>query len=145
MIKERIRKIIEHEKISFSKFADIIGMQRSGVSHILSGRNNPSLDVIQNILESFSYINAEWLISGKGNMFKPSEQSRLFDKTTDNEEVINDQKRKKQINSNSEKYSDTNSNSKKISNSHDVNLDREIDRVIIFFKDNSFKEYKNRK
>jgi transcriptional regulator with XRE-family HTH domain len=78
-MKNRIQKFLEVEQISASKFADEIGVQRSSISHILSGRNNPSLEVIQKILTNFDYINAEWLITGKGEMFKPTRQPTLFD------------------------------------------------------------------
>ena len=84
MMKERIKEIIEYESISYSKFADIIGIQRSGVSHLINGRNNPSLDVIQKILESFDYINSEWLLLGKGNMKKYDKHGDLFNQTSVN-------------------------------------------------------------
>lgn len=78
-MKNRILKFLEIENINPSKFADEIGVQRSSISHILSGRNNPSLDLIQKILTRFDYINAEWLITGKGEMFKPNREPSLFD------------------------------------------------------------------
>ncbi len=78
-MKNRIQKFLEVENINPSKFADEIGVQRSSISHILSGRNNPSLELIQKILARFDYLNAEWLITGKGEMFKPNRQPSLFD------------------------------------------------------------------
>ncbi len=78
-MRERILKFLDIEKISPSKFADEIGIQRSSISHILSGRNNPSLEVIQKILTRFPYLNAEWLITGKGEMFKPERHPTIFD------------------------------------------------------------------
>lgn len=78
-IKDRIQKFLEIENINPSKFAEEVGIQRSAISHILSGRNNPSLEVIQKILKRFSYINAEWLILGKGEMFKQEREPTLFD------------------------------------------------------------------
>jgi len=78
-MKSRIQKFIEIENINPSKFADEIGVQRSSISHILSGRNNPSLELIQKILTRFDYINAEWLITGKGEMFKSNREPSLFD------------------------------------------------------------------
>lgn len=78
-MKNRIKKFLEMENISPSKFADEIGVQRSSISHILSGRNNPSLELIQKILTRFDYLNAEWLITGKGEMFKPKRHPTLFD------------------------------------------------------------------
>ncbi len=88
-MKERILKFLDIEKISPSKFADEIGIQRSSISHILSGRNNPSLEVIQKILTRFSYLNAEWLITGKGEMFKPERHPTIFDNLINNKEPFN--------------------------------------------------------
>jgi DNA-binding XRE family transcriptional regulator len=72
--------------MSASKFADIIGVQRSSISHILSGRNNPGLDFLNKILVHFPHISGDWLITGQGNMVKPSlngpKMPTLFDKKT---------------------------------------------------------------
>lgn len=73
-MKDRIQQIIDREGITPSRFAEIIGIQRSAMSHILSGRNNPSLDVLTKVLQKFDYINTDWLLFGKGNMLK-SERS----------------------------------------------------------------------
>ena len=53
-----------------ARFADTLQIGRPVISHILNGRNNPSLDVISRILAEMPHINAEWLISGKGQMYK---------------------------------------------------------------------------
>lgn len=71
-MKERIIQIMEHEGLSSSKFAEEIDIQRSAMSHILSGRNNPSLDVLLKILKKFTYIDSDWLLFGKGEMIRPS-------------------------------------------------------------------------
>lgn len=70
---DRIRLILKTKNISASKFADEIGVQRSGISHILSGRNNPSLDFIQKILKRFPDISSDWIIFGKGSMYKDTD------------------------------------------------------------------------
>jgi transcriptional regulator with XRE-family HTH domain len=69
-MKERIQSIINHSGLTQSAFADRIGVQRSAVSHILSGRNNPGLDFLSRILESFPDISGDWLVTGKGDMLK---------------------------------------------------------------------------
>ena len=69
-IKERIIEIMGHEDLASSKFADTIGIQRSAMSHIMSGRNKPSLDVVQKILERFTYVDSDWLLTGKGEMMR---------------------------------------------------------------------------
>ena len=61
---------MEREKLTPSKFAEEIGIQRSAMSHIISGRNNPSLDVLLKILERFAYVDSDWLLFGKGNMLR---------------------------------------------------------------------------
>ena len=72
-MKERIEKILENEQLSASKFADAIGVQRSSISHILSGRNKPSLELVNKILDQFPNINADWLLLGKGDMISRDE------------------------------------------------------------------------
>ena len=69
-MKNRIAEIIEKEKLTSLKFANLIGIQPSAVSHILSGRNNPSMEVIQRILNNFRTINSDWLILGIGSMYR---------------------------------------------------------------------------
>jgi len=77
-IKDRILQIIDAEQLTASKFADAIGVQRSSISHIVSGRNNPSLEVVQKILISFGTINSEWLLFGRGSMYKSNFDGNLF-------------------------------------------------------------------
>ena len=69
-MKERLVQLLDLEQLSPSKFADIIGVQRSSVSHVISGRNNPSFDFIQKTLNAFPGLNADWLILGKGTMYE---------------------------------------------------------------------------
>ncbi len=69
-MKDRLQKILAHLNISSANLAEKIGVQRSSISHIISGRNKPSFDFILKLLESYNEINAEWLIMGKGSMLK---------------------------------------------------------------------------
>jgi len=66
----RLQQFLDRKKLTPAHFAEIVGVQRSGISHILSGRNNPSLDFIQKMIDKFPDLNIEWLITGKGDMFK---------------------------------------------------------------------------
>lgn len=83
-MKDRILRVMEHEGLTPSKFAETIGIQRSAMSHIISGRNNPSLDVLTKILERFTYVDSDWLLFGKGNMMREhtSIEPDLFTNTT---------------------------------------------------------------
>ena len=69
---ERIKRIISDSGLSNSSFADKIGVPRSSISHILSGRNNPSLDLIIKILRNFDDIKADFLI--KGDVLPPMDK-----------------------------------------------------------------------
>lgn len=64
-IQDRIRTIIKVNNLNASSFADKIGVQSSGVSHVLNGRNKPSLDFIEKVLHEFPRVDAGWLITGK--------------------------------------------------------------------------------
>lgn len=68
-MKSRIIKLLESEQLSPSRFAEIIGVQRSAISHILSGRNQPSLDMLSRILKYFPSLSAEWLFRGTEPMY----------------------------------------------------------------------------
>ena len=81
LIVERIGKIIEENNLSASSFAKMIGVQRSSISHILSGRNNPSLDLLLKIHNAFNYISLEWLILGDNSMEKTLEETQNIDKS----------------------------------------------------------------
>lgn len=64
----RVKTILEEYNLSASKFADIVGVQASGISHILSGRNKPGYDFIRKVLIAFPEVSSDWLILGNGNM-----------------------------------------------------------------------------
>lgn len=65
-MKDRISQILKTKNITATQFADELNVQRSGISHILSGRNNPSLDFVMKIKETYPEFNLDWLIMGKG-------------------------------------------------------------------------------
>ena len=80
--KERIEKIMLKEEMNSAVFAAEIGIQGSTLSHILNGRNNPSLDVLKKILNRFRTVSSDWLILGVGSMYRVEKQSQtptLFD------------------------------------------------------------------
>ncbi|MGB2170970.1 MAG: helix-turn-helix domain-containing protein [Flavobacteriaceae bacterium] len=61
---QRIRKIIEENDLTASSFAEKIGVQRSSISHILSGRNKPSLEFLGKIESAFDEVTFSWLLKG---------------------------------------------------------------------------------
>jgi transcriptional regulator with XRE-family HTH domain len=77
LMKDYIIRIMQEEKMNASQFSDAIGIQRATISHILSGRNNPSLDIIKKILTRFATINPDWLLSGEGPMRRTQGNSNM--------------------------------------------------------------------
>lgn len=67
---DRIKQVLDYSQLSTTAFADTIGISRSGLTHLLTGRNQPSLDVARKILAQFPEISTEWLIMGMGDMFR---------------------------------------------------------------------------
>ena len=67
-MKDRIAHIMRAKNLKASDFAELLGIQPSGISHILSGRNQPSLDFVKKIKENFPEYNLDWIIFGKGPM-----------------------------------------------------------------------------
>jgi len=134
-MKDRILKFLNNKQLSATKLADNIGVQRSSISHILSGRNKPSFDFIEKILVSYPELNAQWLITGKGEMYL--HQKTLFDQeapasdTTQNltPRESNIQNNKKPL---EDLYKTEEGKTKQVT----------IERIIIFYTNGKFKEYK---
>ena len=75
---ERLKNWMEKEDLKSSTLADSIGVNRATISHILSGRNKPSIDLLEKLLNAYPNINANWLISGIGYMQKKIEKKEML-------------------------------------------------------------------
>lgn len=113
---ERLQKIIDFYGESASGFAEKIGVQRSSISHILSGRNKPSLDFVMKVLHTYPEVELYWLMNGKGQF--PS-QPKISESPNSNTIPKEIDYKSQQIESNSE-----------------------IEKIVIFYKDGTFKSYK---
>lgn len=158
-MKDRLNKILAYEKLTPSKFADIIGVQRSSVSHILSGRNNPSLDFMRKVLDQFTNISGDWLITGKGDMLKTSKAKKYnFDvskKSTDTPsaspgntlfDTLNNSKESAPAPPEQKVESIVEENIQpKIAAINALNVGgvttRKIDKIVLFYNDNTFEEF----
>jgi transcriptional regulator with XRE-family HTH domain len=141
-MKERLLEFLKNENKSSAQLADEIGVQASGISHILSGRNNPSLDFVLKMLEKYQFLSTEWLLFGNGPMYKEAKMQNLFDYE------VAETRESDKINS----RTDLNRNDVDI---HDVNKDKTIDdlnisdnkatsdvvKIVWFYKNNSFEEF----
>ena len=143
-MKERIIQFLSENNLTSTKFADVVGVQRSSISHILSGRNKPSFDFIEKMLIAYPDLNAQWLITGKGNMY--TNQPSLFN--DNNPQISNNltprESNIQEIMDNNEGKIDSEQdlklNTKELNGS--ANIPSDIERVIIFYTNGSFKEYK---
>ena len=112
----RLEEILKHYGLSASAFAEKISVQRSSISHILSGRNKPSLDFIDKVIQAFPEIDLIWLLSGRGKLIASAPlltQPLSVKSTTEAHPAINAR----------------------------INDSEDIDRIVIFYNDGSFKNY----
>ncbi len=126
----RLQQFLDLEQLSPARLADILGIQRSGISHILSGRNKPSYDFITRFLAKFPNINPEWLLLGKGKPYKEI----ISDNTPESDNEITD------IYSNQ----DIDLEEDKSDNAFlypSENPQKTINRITLFYSDGSFEEF----
>ena len=106
----RLKKVMDFHQLSASMFADKIGVQRSSISHLLSGRNKPSLDFILKITSEFKDVDIYWLLNGNGT-FPKSVENNL-------------------------------TSTLPVYNSDSQNSEKKIERIVVFYNDGTFGEYK---
>lgn len=114
---KRLQRVIDYYSESASSFSEKIGVQRSSISHILSGRNKPSLDFVMKILSSYPEVEFYWLLNGKGEF--PSRPNTILTTPEKSQEKKPDKTSLPRI---------------------DVS-DTSIEKIVIFYKDGTFKDY----
>ena len=115
---KRLQQFLSAENISQSQFAETIGVAKASISHILAGRNKPGYDFMENITRCYPKLNLEWLILGRGRMYKDTVQDRM----TDPQEAIQPQETPTTPVDNQESPS--------------------ISKVVIFYDNGTFKEFR---
>ena len=118
---------MQHHDLSAAVFADRIGVGRSSISHILSGRNKPSLEFVMKVIKTFPEVELYWLLNGKGNFPKSSEKKIKEDSAT----ISKNEKQEKTASTPTSIPIHANSNGKNIS------------RIVIFYDDGSFDAFEN--
>jgi transcriptional regulator with XRE-family HTH domain len=114
----RLSKIMSYYGLSASAFAELIQVQKSSISHVLSGRNKPSLDFILKLNAAFPDLSLYWLLNGAGEMISitPTPIS-------------------------SAPTSKTNIQQTEAKNEPEADSSKAIDRIVIFYKDGTFGSY----
>jgi transcriptional regulator with XRE-family HTH domain len=141
-MKERILEFLRSENKSSSQLADEIGVQPSGISHIISGRNNPSLDFVVKMLDKYKYLSTDWLLFGKGKMYKEGQTQMLFEETVNlkNESEIDID----ESTYDKEKIDFIGYSSKKPApeaGTVPITGDHKVIKIVWFYDNNSFEEY----
>lgn len=142
----RLQQFLAAENITQAQLADSLNVARAGVSHILAGRNKPSYDFLSALMLHFPRLNVEWLMFGKGKMYKeapdppvsdqPVIQSELlFGDEDDSLYEIQDSHPEKSVNN------DATDRIKSLDNIvQSVVKQRNVKKIIILFDDGSFQE-----
>ncbi len=169
---ERINLILKSRNLNAAQFADEIGVQRSSISHILTGRNNASLDFLLKVLKRYPEIDTDWLLTGKGVMIrstsvisgKPdetnenvSDNSTIFPLNPEIQKGFNRQtniteernreigimREEKHSESENQSFTDMEKQNKKPDERvNDTGSARQIEKIVIFYSDKTFTEYK---
>jgi len=141
-MKERLLEFLKAENKSSAQLAEEIGVQPSGISHILSGRNNPSLDFVLKMLEKYKFLSTDWLLFGKGSMYKDIKMQTLFDENNginrdDDTKLLKNESRKSEI-----EFQDVRKDEiKKDSAVPPKNRTSAVEKIVWFYDNNSFEEY----
>ena len=144
---KRLEIILDYYNLSASAFADKINVQRSSLSHLLSGRNKPSLDFIIKVIEVFPEVDLYWILNGKG-VFPKSDN--ISSSLVEVEKNISSISKIESFISEPDLFSTTekgtapslSENNSISSFKSDNNYPEEIERIVVFFKNGTFKNYK---
>lgn len=154
-MEDRIRKFMEYKGITPSELADTIGVQRSNVTHVLKSRNKPSFQFIEKMLQVYPDLNAKWLLLGTGPMVETTAKGRtLFDQLTEPVRAQSHSPEKTEIKPPAEEPAPVEKKEiiesafpgeKKIENNviqdQFFSPEKPVERLIVFFKDQTFKVY----
>ena len=142
---KKLEFIMDHFSLSASSFADKIGVQRSSISHLLSGRNKPSLDFIIKILDVFPELNLYWLLNGTGSFLKMN-AVEINQKSVNNPSTLpteNDSNELLEISYLEKNTGNEKQNITTDSNSSVQNLsDKRLHKIVFFYTDGTFEDFK---
>jgi transcriptional regulator with XRE-family HTH domain len=139
---ERIREFLLAENKSSAQLAEEIGVQPSSISHILAGRNNPSLDFVLKMLDKFKFLSTDWLLFGKGSMYKDGKMQTLFEENvyldSNNEAIASEIKPE---NSEIDFHKVKNNEKSIIPSKSDNKITPNVKKIVWFYNNNTFEEF----
>ena len=131
-IVDRIKQLMHDSELSAAAFADIIGVQRSSISHILSERNKPSLDFILKILHAYPSVSSEWLLKGITPISTPTPG------------IIQDEKVATSLEPEITAAIPESKSTPQAHISHNETSSNDVERVIVCYKDGTSSTYLNK-
>ncbi len=143
---KRLEIILEYYNLSASAFADKINVQRSSLSHLLSGRNKPSLDFIIKMIEVFPEVDLYWILIGKGVFPKSEKATQKFEdiKPTSFEAPLTQTKLESPDLFSTTSHNHPENEMKPSEKNHHTPIAAtsfDIERIVIFYQDGTFKNY----
>lgn len=130
---KRLEKILEYYALSAAAFAEEIDFNRSTISHLLSGRNKPSLEFVMKLYQKFPEVDMDWLLFGKGTF--PSTSENIIEPKNENQKKPVSEEKSPDL------FSQEKVGTKSMEPSNQNT--KEIERIVIFYKDGSFNVYQN--
>ncbi len=144
---KRLELVLDYYNLSASAFADRINVQRSSLSHLLSGRNKPSLDFIIKVIEVFPEVDLYWILNGKGTFPKSDKNSNSNKPSLSNEfkTQTSETNANPSLNLSSTIALNTNIIQSDALKTLDINKNSasNIERIVVFYKDGTFKNYES--
>lgn len=127
-MQNRFKQLLEEKNLTATRFASLIQVNASAMSHILNGRSKPGFDVLDKIGQAFPEINLNWLICGKGT---------IYNTTTKSLQSVEPKKETKKIQS----LTETKTSESDMKTPISVVKTKKLKRIILFFEDGSFEDY----
>ncbi len=140
---KRIEIILDYYSLNASAFADKIGVQRSSLSHLLSGRNKPSLDFILKILDVFPEVDLYWLLNGKGSFPKNDDTLKMEETNISSQTkspVLSRDLFSEELQENDTEIKE-NINPLKTQNTLEEHFSGDIEKIVFFYKNGTFKVF----
>lgn len=141
---KRLETILEYYSLNASSFADKIGVQRSSLSHLMSGRNKPSLDFMLKILEAFPEVDLYWLLNGKGSFPKSLEDKKTVSTDQFSSTSTPPQKLEMMENLFTEEEQSFLKKEQAVFTPSKINepeTNNEVEKIVIFYTNGTFSEY----
>ena len=154
-MKEKFQQFMIQEGLNASRLAEMLGIQPAAISHLLSGRNKPSFDLLQKLFHKFPRLNPDWLLLDSNQMYRPTgtagslheQQETLFPVSADTNSLDKISENRGNIGQLHESARASNISDQSVgefisSHSRDG---MQIERIVVFYSDKTFESFSQRR